>query len=139
MIPYHADGELCAFFPINDVNAILEMATQHKTFHITYCNSLRNYVKSLENLQDIGAVYYGMEVPDEFKSDVYKFTKTFSSKLRLRCFLAMMISFNHYNVCRRITKIVNIISLLLMEGGEEKLITTGKVDMDEQVEILEFN
>lgn len=74
-----------------------------------------------------------------FKSDVYKFTKTFSSKLRLRCFLAMMISFNHYNVCRRITKIVNIISLLLMEGGEEKLITTGKVDMDEQVEILEFN
>jgi len=27
MIPYHADGELCAFFPINDVTAILEMAT----------------------------------------------------------------------------------------------------------------
>lgn len=73
MIPYHADGELCAFFPINDVTAILEMATQHKTFHTTYCNSLRNYVKSLDNLQDIGAVYYGMDVPEEFKSDVYKY------------------------------------------------------------------
>ena len=72
-IPYHADGELCTFFSPADVNAILKGATALKTYHTTYYNSLKHYVDSLESLDDIGAVYYGMAVPDEFQSEVYQY------------------------------------------------------------------
>lgn len=65
-IPYHADGELCRFFSANEVNMLLTKATEHKTYHVTYCNGLKKYVQTLSNIKDISDVYYGMELPPEF-------------------------------------------------------------------------
>lgn len=69
-IPYHADGELCEFFSANDIMAIINAATELKTYHTTYYNSLKLYIQSLVNKEDVANITYGVSIPDEYKSDV---------------------------------------------------------------------
>ena len=69
-IPYHADGEVCEYFTSDDVSRINNAAIQLRTYHTTYFNSLREYIKSLNDIGEIRNVYYGMSIPDEFRSDV---------------------------------------------------------------------
>ena len=71
-IPYHADGELCKEFPVADFIAISTMANTHKTYHVTYYNSLKNYINSLDDISDVNSVTYGMAIPVEFQSEVLK-------------------------------------------------------------------
>lgn len=71
-IPYHADNESCRYFTADEIKAIIAGATAHKTYHTTYFNSLKAYIQSLNDMADIAAVYYGMEIPDYYKSDVLK-------------------------------------------------------------------
>lgn len=72
MIPYHADGELCKYYSVADITAIMNEATSHKTFHITYYNSLKSYIDTLTDIDAISAVQYGMEIPEEYQSDILK-------------------------------------------------------------------
>lgn len=71
-IPYHADGEPCKFYTVNDINAILTAATAWKTYQVTYNNSLKTYINSLEKITDISAITYGIEIPVDYQSDVLK-------------------------------------------------------------------
>ena len=72
LIPYHADGEQCIFYTNEEMNEIVETATAFKIYHTTYYNALKGYINSLETIQDIAAIQYGVEIPEEFKSDVLK-------------------------------------------------------------------
>lgn len=72
-IPYHADGELCRFFSANEVQDLIEVATLHKTYHITYFNALRAYIDSLDTIEAISAATYGMPLAEEYQSDVMKY------------------------------------------------------------------
>ena len=69
-IPYHADGELCEFFSVNDIQTIVKAATELKTYHTTYYNSLKLFIQSLVDRDDVVNVIYGANIPDEYKSDV---------------------------------------------------------------------
>lgn len=71
-IPYHADGELCKFYTPEDVMKILNAATAHKTFHVSYYNSLKTYVSSLDDINIISAIQYGVDIPEDYQSDVLK-------------------------------------------------------------------
>ena len=71
-IPYHADGELCRYYTVEDISIVMDSATAHKTFHVTYFNSLKVYVNALDNITDISAVQYGTENPEEYQSDILK-------------------------------------------------------------------
>lgn len=71
-IPYHADGELCRYYTVEDISIVMDSATAHKTFHVTYFNSLKVYINALDNITDISAVQYGMEIPEEYQSDILK-------------------------------------------------------------------
>lgn len=71
-IPYHADGELCRYYSVEDITAVMDAATAHKTFHVTYFNSLKVYVNALDNIYDISAIQYGTIIPDEYQSDILK-------------------------------------------------------------------
>lgn len=71
-IPYHADGELCRFYSAEDINTIIEAATAFKTFQVSYFNALKAYIESLTEISEIGAVVYGIEIPEEHQSDVLK-------------------------------------------------------------------
>lgn len=71
-IPYHADGELCKFYSAEDINIIITTATQFKTYQVSYFNALKAYIESMTDIETIGAVVYGMEIPAEHQSDVLK-------------------------------------------------------------------
>lgn len=70
MIPYHADDELCVFYTADEINQIVAAASEHRTYHTTYYNALKNYINSLDTIEAISSVTYGIEIPDEYKSDV---------------------------------------------------------------------
>ena len=71
-IPYHADGEICRFYTNAEMQAIVSQATAYKIYHTTYYNALKNYINSLQTIEEIAAVTYGMELPEEYKSEVLK-------------------------------------------------------------------
>ena len=72
-IPYHADGELCVFYSAAEMTAIINEANTWKAYHTTYFNALKSYIDSLETIEQIGAITYGTEIPEEFKTDVLKY------------------------------------------------------------------
>lgn len=71
-IPYHADGELCRYYSVNDISKVMNAATAYTTFHVTYFNSLKVYISALEDITSISEVQYGMEIPVEYQSDILK-------------------------------------------------------------------
>ena len=71
-IPYHADGELCKFYTPEEINAIVNAATRHKTYHTTYYNALKAYIADLDTIEAINQVFYGIELPEEYKTDVLR-------------------------------------------------------------------
>lgn len=72
LIPYHADGEACDFYVAEEIEQIISAANAYKIYHTTYYNSLKAYINSLETIQDIAAVTYGMDIPEEYQTDVLK-------------------------------------------------------------------
>lgn len=72
LIPYHADGEECVFYTNEEINEIVETANAFKIYHTTYYNALKTYINALETIEEISAIIYGVEIPDEYKSDVLK-------------------------------------------------------------------
>lgn len=71
-IPYHADGELCKFYSPEDIMTISTEATAFKTYHVSYFNSLKSYISSLDEISSISDITYGSQIPDEYMSDVLK-------------------------------------------------------------------
>ena len=72
LIPYHADGEACIFYTSEEINEIVETATAFKIYHTTYYNALKGYVNALETIEEIAAIEYGIEIPENYKSDVLR-------------------------------------------------------------------
>lgn len=72
MIPYHADGESCIFYTAEEISQIVSAATNHKVYHTTYYNALKNYINSLETIEEIAAIEYGTPIPEEYKTEVLK-------------------------------------------------------------------
>lgn len=72
LIPYHADGEETDFYTSEEINQIVEAANALKIQHTTYYNALKTYINALETIEDISAITYGVQIPDEYKSDVLK-------------------------------------------------------------------
>lgn len=71
-IPYHADGEEVIFYTSEEINQIITAANAFKTYQTTYYNSLKAYINSLETIEEISAIEYGIEIPEKFKTEVLK-------------------------------------------------------------------
>ena len=71
-IPYHADGEEVIFYTSEEINQIIAAANTFKTYQTTYYNSLKAYINSLETIEEISAIEYGIEIPEKFKTEVLK-------------------------------------------------------------------
>jgi hypothetical protein len=69
-VPYHASGELCTYYSAEDLKRIVAAANQWKIYHTTYYNSLKNWVLSMRSIAKIGAVAYGDEIPEKYRSVV---------------------------------------------------------------------
>ena len=72
LIPYHADGEDCVFYTAKEIDAIIKEATSFKNYHLSYYNSLKAYIDTLDTIEAIAEITYGTSIPDEYKSDVLK-------------------------------------------------------------------
>ena len=72
LIPYHADGEECIFYTNEEIDEIVETANAFKIYQTTYYNALKGYINALDTIEDIGAITYGVEIPEEYQSDVLK-------------------------------------------------------------------
>ena len=72
LIPYHADGQETTFYTSDEINEIIQTATDLKIYNTTYFNALKGYINSLETIEEIGAITYGTPIPEEYKSDVLK-------------------------------------------------------------------
>lgn len=71
-IPYHADGEECIFYSPTEINQIITAANKLKIYHTTYYNALKSYINSLESINEIKEITYGIQIPEEFQTDVLK-------------------------------------------------------------------
>ena len=71
-IQYHADGELCKFYSAEDIMTIISSATAFKTYQVTYHNALKLYVQSLNTIEEISNIVYGIDIPEDYQSDVLK-------------------------------------------------------------------
>ena len=69
---YHADNELSTFYSAEEMTVIINEANAWKTYQLAYFNALKAYINSLETIEEIGAITYGVEIPEEFKTEVLK-------------------------------------------------------------------
>ena len=69
-VPYHADNEPCRFFSTADIQAVLTGATKHITYHESYFNSLKAYINSLDEIETVGGIEYGVDIPDDYQTEV---------------------------------------------------------------------
>lgn len=72
LIPYHADGEETTFYTNEEINDIIDTANSFKIYHTTYFNALKIYINALNSIEEIGTIKYGIEIPEEYKTDVLK-------------------------------------------------------------------
>ena len=65
-LPYHANGAFCCMLEKAQVIKICSTLMMRKTQITTYANSLNMYINSLNSREDLLAVEYGMELPQEY-------------------------------------------------------------------------
>lgn len=71
-VPYHADGKECRYFTAAEFSKVVEKATFWKLYQESYFNSLRTYLSTMSDIEDVQKVVYGMTIPEEYQSDVLK-------------------------------------------------------------------
>ena len=68
--PYHLDGQLCAIFPAEDILACAQTATAHKLYQTTSYNHLAAWVRRCETEEELEAVTYGVELPEDLAANM---------------------------------------------------------------------
>ena len=63
---YHADGESCKLYTVEQIVNIYATNATNKMHHITYFNQLKLYVNTLETNEDVESVNYGDELTGEY-------------------------------------------------------------------------
>lgn len=71
-LEYHADGHPCRYYSAADMQAIIAAALWHVSYHTTYCNAINMWIAACETAEDVQAIYYGADVPEEYQSEVLK-------------------------------------------------------------------
>lgn len=71
-LEYHADGQPCRYYSAADMQTIIAAAVQHVSYHTTYCNAVNMWIAGCESTEEVQAIYYGADVPEEYQSDVLK-------------------------------------------------------------------
>lgn len=68
--PYHLDGQLCALYQAADIMTMAQAATAHKLYHTTYYNHLAAWVRRCETVEEVQAITYGVELPDDLAENM---------------------------------------------------------------------
>lgn len=68
--PYHLDGQLCAVFSAADIRLLAQSAASHKLYHTTYYNHLAAWVRRSETTEEVQAITYGTELPEDLAANM---------------------------------------------------------------------
>lgn len=71
-IEYHADGQPCRYYTAADMQAIIQAAMWHVSYHTTYCNALNMWIAGSQTADEVAQIFYGADVPEEYQSEVLK-------------------------------------------------------------------
>ena len=77
-LEYHADGQPCKYYSVEDIQKLITAAMTFVSYNTTYCNSLNMWIKAETDSTVIESIYYGIDIPKTYQSDVLK--KYLSSK-----------------------------------------------------------
>ena len=67
---YHADGQECRVFLAQEMLVVAETAVIHKTYHTTYHNHLKQWIKREEDREILCSIIYGIELPDDLADNM---------------------------------------------------------------------
>ncbi len=69
-LEYHADGQPCRYYSAADMQAIIQAAMFHVSYHTTYCNALNMWIAGCQAAEEVQGIFYGADVPAEYRSEV---------------------------------------------------------------------
>lgn len=69
-LEYHADGQPCRYYTAADMQAVIQAAMWHVSYHTTYCNALNMWIAGCQTTEELDTVFYGADVPQEYRSEV---------------------------------------------------------------------
>lgn len=72
-IEYHPSStptSPCVYYSNADMLKIINEAFSFKSYHTTYCNSLYTWIDNCDTKEDVGEIYYGATIPEEYQSVV---------------------------------------------------------------------
>lgn len=71
-VPYHSKGGACKIYTADDILVIADAARKFKMVHTAYFNNLRDWINSMETVEEVSGVFYGIDIPDDKMSDIFK-------------------------------------------------------------------
>lgn len=71
-LEYHSDGEPCIYYSAEDMATICTMAQHKVTVETTYHNCLKQWVKGCTSPEEVMAISYGSNVPEEYWSEPWR-------------------------------------------------------------------
>lgn len=72
---YHEKNNMCKLYSSTDIEKLIMAAHDHKVYHTTYFNILKDYINSLYDINIIKDIYYGIELPYEYNDTLQKLLK----------------------------------------------------------------
>lgn len=72
LISYQDAQDHCKFYSREDMQTIINTAFAFVEFQTTYRNNLCEWVDKCQDAQEVEQIYYGAEIPEEFRNEVYQ-------------------------------------------------------------------
>lgn len=69
-LEYHADGQPCRYYGTADMQAIIQAAMWHVSYHTTYCNAINMWIAGCQTVEEVQEIFYGADVPEKYRSEV---------------------------------------------------------------------
>ncbi len=68
-VPYHADEQLCRQFTADEIKAVYAAAKAYITKNVTLCNHLNVWIRRCTTAQEINAITYTTNLPDDLQAN----------------------------------------------------------------------
>lgn len=65
-VPYHADGEGCRKYPVEEFMLVSNEARRYVTYNRTYFNQTKKWIESLTTKEDVNSISWGIPLPTEY-------------------------------------------------------------------------
>lgn len=71
-LEYHSDGELCKYYSADDMARICSAAQHKVTIETTYNNCLYEWIRNCKTVEEVSAISYGADIPEEYWSEPWR-------------------------------------------------------------------